>query len=148
MTESSELGVVQAYTRQALEQYLQVVAEQRDELVAAISEARARAARAEQTGRRIASLEQRVGHWIVAECARAQSPDAQPTPRTQSAGAGLAGGPSAAPEVAVSEHGPVRTSPTGSNGVLVVDPERPDLNGWSGVPVPSLNGAGSVPDHV
>jgi hypothetical protein len=65
MTEPSEFPVTHAYTRQAVEEYLEGVAAQRAELEAAIAHARTRTARASDLTRRIAALEHRVGEWIV-----------------------------------------------------------------------------------
>jgi hypothetical protein len=65
MTEPTDLDITPAYTRQAVDDYLQGVARQRSELEAAIAHARARAARASDLERRIAALERRVGEWIV-----------------------------------------------------------------------------------
>jgi hypothetical protein len=65
MSESNKLGPNQAYTTQGVEFYLQAVAERRAELNAAIAHARARRARALELERRLASLEQRLGKWIL-----------------------------------------------------------------------------------
>jgi len=65
MTEPTDFEVSHAYTRQAVEEYMAGVEAQRIELLAAIAHARARAARAVEVKQRIASLEHRVGEWIV-----------------------------------------------------------------------------------
>jgi hypothetical protein len=72
MTESTESGVKRAYTRQAVDDYLRGVAEQRSELEAAISQARTRRARALELEQRITALERRVGESIVAAHAQAR----------------------------------------------------------------------------
>ena len=65
MTEPTDLEVTQAYSRQAVEEYLQGVEAQRGELEEAIAVARARTARATQVEKRILDLELRVGQLIV-----------------------------------------------------------------------------------
>jgi len=71
MSEATDLSSTHAYTRQAVQRYLQAVAVKRTELEAAIAEARARSARVAQIETLLASLEQRIGRWILAD--RAQS---------------------------------------------------------------------------
>ena len=65
MTENAELVVSRAYTRQAVDEYLEAVRVQRFEIEAAIAQARERYARAIHLEQRIASLEQRIGEWVV-----------------------------------------------------------------------------------
>jgi hypothetical protein len=74
MTEPPELPVTHAYTRQAVEEYLQSVTAQRAELGAAIAHARARTARASSLTQRIEALEHLVGEWIVGAHAQAGAP--------------------------------------------------------------------------
>jgi hypothetical protein len=63
-----------AYTRQAVEEYLQGVEAQRRELEAAIADARARRQRATDLEKRILSLEQRIGAEFVTAHVRAHAP--------------------------------------------------------------------------
>jgi hypothetical protein len=65
MTEPTDLEVTHAYSRQAVEEYLQAVEAQRRVLEEAIGEARARTARATQVEKRILDLELRVGQLVV-----------------------------------------------------------------------------------
>jgi hypothetical protein len=70
MTEPTDPGVVHAYARQAVEEYLQAVAVERADLERSIAEARERAARATSAAERSAALERRVGSHIVSAHAR------------------------------------------------------------------------------
>jgi len=65
MPEPSNFEVTHAYTRRAVEEYLEGVEAQRRQLEAAIAHARARQTRARQLEERIAALENRVGESIV-----------------------------------------------------------------------------------
>jgi len=80
MTEPIDFEVSHAYTRHAVEEYLQGVEVQRTELGAAIADARARTARASELKHRIASLEHQVGARIVLAHAQADvRPDVSAT---------------------------------------------------------------------
>jgi hypothetical protein len=65
MTESSDLPVSHAYTRQAVDEYVKGVERQRVELQAAIEQARVRTAHAVGLKERIDSLEHRIGQSIL-----------------------------------------------------------------------------------
>jgi DNA polymerase III delta prime subunit len=65
MTEQTDLEVTHAYTRRDVDEYLDAVAAQRSEIEAAIADAKARYARATDLEQRIATLEQRIGEWVV-----------------------------------------------------------------------------------
>jgi hypothetical protein len=66
MTEQqADLEVAHAYTRRDVDAYLDAVAAQRAEIEAAIADARDRYTRATELERRIATLEQRIGEWVV-----------------------------------------------------------------------------------
>jgi hypothetical protein len=76
MTEPTDLEAT-AYSRQAVEEYLQRVEAQRRELEEAIAVARARTARATQMEKRILDLERRVGQLVVEAHAQAGNRPAQ-----------------------------------------------------------------------
>jgi hypothetical protein len=57
--------VSQGFTRHAVEEYLRAMSNERIDLEAAIAGARARLERATFLERRLQSLEQRVGEWVV-----------------------------------------------------------------------------------
>jgi hypothetical protein len=71
MTEPSDREVSHAYTRQAVDEYLNGVERQRVELQAAIEQARARTAHATDLKGRIDSLEHRIGESILTAHAQA-----------------------------------------------------------------------------
>jgi hypothetical protein len=88
MTQPPELPVTHAYTRQAVEEYLQSVTAQRAELEAAIAHARARTARATDLTQRVEALEHRVGEWIVGAHAQAAAPHRSPAAPIGGSGGG------------------------------------------------------------
>ena len=117
MPQPPELPVTHAYTRQAVEEYLQSVTAQRAELEAAIAHARARTARASDLTQRIEALEHRVGEWIVGAHVQAAAPHGPPVPPVGESAGGAPSPPTvpaATMQHPLTESGPRQPQPPSS----------------------------------